>query len=180
MSPLTIISYDFLLWKTVNNILKNLFYSMFYSDMSCFWACNTIICICLCANQHQISDNWRAELLRDSSSYWELHSSTMSIPSDLHEAEMWVMYVSACMRVWIHYWLLIWATSFPRRVQKAEPERESEWNETLEKRAAGWMEMIGLQATLPSPVRSDSVTRSQSACLWTSPNTNQYSYKSGS
>lgn len=34
------------------------------------------------------------------------------------------------MGVWIHFSLLIWATSFPRRVQKAEPELESEmkWN----------------------------------------------------
>ncbi len=142
---------------------------MFYSNTSCFWACNTIICICLCANLNKIrlfhKQPQISKRLRNTSSYWELHSSTISIPSDLHEAEMWVMCISACMCVWIHYWLLIWATSFPRRVQKAERESEMKGNAREKSSRVDGNDWPAGHTTIS--VRSDSVTRSQSACLCT-------------
>lgn len=72
--------------------------------------------------------------------------------------------------LWIHHWLLIWVTSFPRRVQKAEPQRgrdgEMKRNAREKSSRVDGNDWPAGRTTIS--VRSDRVTRSQSARLCTS------------
>lgn len=82
---------------------------------------------------------------------------------------------SLCVWVWIRYWLLIWATWFPRRVKRATV-REWSWDERSGREKSSRLDgNDGPAGQISVPVRSDSVTRSWSSCLSTSLNLDQYS-----